>query len=508
MPFILSPFFLSLIAKINSGGSFDTFRLTFSNLSNYQQTKHVDYLLKFDITDGAGTHTTDTVEMFQPGSTESSFPATLAAIISDAIGSSDFTVSAMSHGSTTVDVKFNTTLGITDFILNTDSTLSCVVDLTEDVVQQNHLPVSPVNEQFQLSINPKGSTSVTVSNGSASVSLTYDTGGIITSCTPPSGYSVTNGGISSSFVTITADATGVKTNFIITVGDGSLSEYVEGVDDIPGTPYNFGASWAGGDGQTTFSPDGSVDIVSGLIAGFTSPTGYTKTTGGIGLSSIGFVQNVASSTGLMSIASDETGTAGGSGSGGTDVTPGTPESFKYTTTNPVYTGSFGQGAGTYSVSWQADLITSVDTPSDYTKTGGTGAGFANAIFTANSAITTVTRFAHFSGDSFGIDSYIDGVTSDAGQPEIHTITPTPVVPSSGTWFPYNAGSVIDYDASISAIQSAIGSNFGSGQSATVDQGINLGVVTVTASGIADVSDTVLSPQNTTLRSAEITIGIT
>lgn len=97
----------------------------------------------------------------------------------------------------------------------------------------------------------------------------------------------------------------------------------------------------------------------------------------------------------------------------------------------------------------------------------------------------VTSASKTSGD--GSVSLTDG---SYYQSEIHTITPSPNVPTGGTY--WLAGQLLNFDDDASTIATALSASFGSG-TPTISQGLNSGVITVTSAAAENVSDTALSP---------------
>jgi len=102
-----------------------------------------------------------------------------------------------------------------------------------------------------------------------------------------------------------------------------------------------------------------------------------------------------------------------------------------------------------------------------------------------------------------------GVTPVTGQPEIHTITPTPASPTGGTWKPYVSGSAVGYADGAAPIAGVIGNVFDPANSAqpSVSGGIESGPITITAPSNGVLADDVLSPVNVSLTAPEITHSI-
>ena len=100
------------------------------------------------------------------------------------------------------------------------------------------------------------------------------------------------------------------------------------------------------------------------------------------------------------------------------------------------------------------------------------------------------------------------VTGVTGQPEIHTITPTPVNPTDGSWKPLNTANAVGHSATAVTIEAELDPSIAVGVTESGSAGISDGVVTVTWDAASDQSDTALSPVNVSLTAPEITHSIT
>lgn len=178
----------------------------------------------------------------------------------------------------------------------------------------------------------------------------------------------------------------------------------------------------------------------------------------------------------------------------------------------VSSGSDGQtdftdGTNAGNVVCAAGILINVNAPSGYSvSAGGSGSGFVT--FTADSSGDRPDQ-AITSGDaSLNLDT--QGVDPVTGQQEVHTITPTPVNPTGGTWQPLGGGSSIAYDAVNGDIATQIGTAFDplAASNPTVSGSLGSGPVEVTAPSNGNLSDTALSPVNISLTAPEISHSIT
>ena len=174
----------------------------------------------------------------------------------------------------------------------------------------------------------------------------------------------------------------------------------------------------------------------------------------------------------------------------------------------VYAGTdeqvtFSDGNVNGDITDTGGLIISVATPSGYTATSG-GVGFSTVTFTAD-ATGAMPDMAKTSGGGGSVAIAVQGVTAVTGQPEIHTITPTPVNPTGGYWEPA-PGPDIEHHAIESEIESQIVSAIAA--IVTASGTLDAGVVTITNSVNGNISDTYLSPVNVSLTAPEITHSIT
>lgn len=120
---------------------------------------------------------------------------------------------------------------------------------------------------------------------------------------------------------------------------------------------------------------------------------------------------------------------------------------------------------------------------------------------------TVGNFGESVGGGSGtVVAIQQGADPVAGQQEIHSITPTPVNPTGGYWKPAGLGADIEHHAIESEIETQIVG--GAAISVTASGTLDAGVVTINFPNNEDLSDTLLSPVNTSLTAPEITHSIT
>lgn len=110
-----------------------------------------------------------------------------------------------------------------------------------------------------------------------------------------------------------------------------------------------------------------------------------------------------------------------------------------------------------------------------------------------------------SGGSGTVVVNVEGVTPVTGQPEIHTITRQPVAPTGGYWKPAGLGADIEHHAIEAQIENQVFG--GAAISVTASGTLDAGNVTITFPNNENLSDTFLSPVNTSLTAPEITHSI-
>lgn len=166
------------------------------------------------------------------------------------------------------------------------------------------------------------------------------------------------------------------------------------------------------------------------------------------------------------------------------------------------------GGGTVTYDDNDSLINAVDNPPGWDLTAG---GVGNPFVTFTHSGTGVFTLAIASQTEDGIYSLtqdVAGVDAVTGQPEIHTITPTPVNPTNGTWKPASDVLAVNFNDAAATIETALAGTVNGFGGATVSGTLDSGPVTVTGVANADLSDTALSPVNVDLTAPEITHSIT
>lgn len=150
------------------------------------------------------------------------------------------------------------------------------------------------------------------------------------------------------------------------------------------------------------------------------------------------------------------------------------------------------------------LIDSVTEPTGWSITaGGIGSDFVT--FSQSNAAVSLSIASQSGDGTYSLTEDQAGADPVTGQPEIHTITPTPVAPTGGTWKPYTGGSAIAHNANEAAITAeTAGSEF---SSASVAGTLDAGMVSVDNGLNGVISDTALSPVNVDLTAPEITHSI-
>ena len=470
------------------------------------------------ITDGGGAHDATNVNYYSSAGVKKSlatFTDDLKSALATAIGQSAgaFVQEYDAVGNVwTIRIGIPSTLGVTN-IQDNGSYLSPLIVLTESVVQQNIVHVDAISEEFTIHVAVGSGGGTVFADGPPNGDVAIDDAGLITATTPPTGWSVTAGGVGTSGATYTRNTTGSVTDIGIASGLGSITSYTQGVDEVTevtGVAEIFTVTVGASDGTITISNGGEIGSIGGIVDYATPPSGYSLTSGGNGNNYATFTQNTTGDVTDETITSD--GTSGANltvnTQGVTAVSPvtGVAESFTYITGIPVYSGTFGRGGSPdHPYQFSNSLFTAIQTPSGFGISAG-GIGSSSVTFTQTVGATNASRYSIASGIAT-IDTYTDGLTGVTGQPEIHTITATPVQPTSGNWKPYSGGSVIAYNTDYTLVISTIGSAFGGQTVSCNPSSLASGTLTITADGTADVSDTALTPTDVDLRGPAITLSI-
>lgn len=182
-----------------------------------------------------------------------------------------------------------------------------------------------------------------------------------------------------------------------------------------------------------------------------------------------------------------------------------------------------QGASTVAGVYEVSVVTASGISDTTTDTNGntvTTDGDGNFSFSTAGSGWTKTQDGNpsrFTCDTYGpqgsslssgngsVNTDPAGVSPVTGQPEIHTITRSPVSPTGGYWQPGGGGGDIEYHAIEDEIETQI---YGANSLVVAASGtLDVGNVTITNSVEGNVSDTFLSPVNTSLTAPEITHSI-
>jgi hypothetical protein len=492
----------------------ETFTITMTNLDRFSGPDQKIYLTA---TANGSDVTTSAISLNASGTliSASALATAMQSALNTAISAStDVTVTLESDtvSSRSYLVKYLPANLVSDLVVSTAppyvSQLYPTITLTEAKVTDG---VTGVKDTFTVTAYSQAPHAVALSPaGSFGFG---DDATTITSSTPPSGFTTTTA--TAGVVTFTQD-TGAPLGYTFSVasGNGTIAAQGDGVTYVaPVTGVNevvtltVGAS----DGTTTTSSGGSVDSTAGSITAVNAnPSGYSVSGGGAGN---GFVTWTANSTGVQT---DETISSNGSGGsilvdvqGVTAVTEVT-EVKAYVTINvtsvPTFdftfnTGGAAGGSGTVGSGGNFSAFTP---PSNYSVISG-GVGSTTAVVEQTTATTLGSRYAMATGNGYAsIGTYTDGVTEVL---EVHTITPTPVNPTGGSWQPSGARTVVAYNESAAGIAYIIGTDMGAG-GVTCTGTLDAGAVTITQLVGEPVSDTALAPANYSLTAPEITVAIT
>lgn len=168
--------------------------------------------------------------------------------------------------------------------------------------------------------------------------------------------------------------------------------------------------------------------------------------------------------------------------------------------------------GTYYVEFDTDgnhLGESL--PGAWSLISGGGSSSPLYEYSTEQTVTDANYYGQNGDGSYSVTTTQQGVTAVTGQPEIHTITPTPRTPTGGTWKPISSEGAISYDGSTSYIQAKIDASILSGM-VTITGGNVAGIaqepVTATWNSNGEASDTILSPVNVDLTAPEMAHSIT
>jgi len=146
----------------------------------------------------------------------------------------------------------------------------------------------------------------------------------------------------------------------------------------------------------------------------------------------------------------------------------------------------------------------VDATNTYTGHAA-GSGWTAGLPSGNTVVFTKDAAGEVSTSKNGGNGTVTVNTEGAGTVEVHAISRN-IAPTGGTWKPSGAGTGVPFSADGTAIATAIANNFG-GAACTADQGLTSGTVLVTATVFANLSDTVLAPENTGLEAPAIMVTI-
>jgi hypothetical protein len=255
-------------------------------------------------------------------------------------------------------------------------------------------------EIFTVTAGTDPSATSTLSSGSTNVgTITYDNAGNIT-WVGVSGFGITAGGVSQSFVTLENLTTGeIYPDIQVSDGPGGCVTNVQGTNDTPAIAEVWTVTVGPNDGVVSTQQGGVIYSVGGVIQTVLNPINANIVAGGVGYASVTFEAAPGAYT------DDTIGTDGTGGASlvinvqGADLVPGFKEQFTYSTGGPTSSvNEISVGGATFHMTSRNGVIISIGTPTGFAVSAGATVNVDSyATFTAN-ANGPVTDAALVSGE--------------------------------------------------------------------------------------------------------------